>query len=396
MDPDEARTHFLPAKVDAENVDFSDRIDGKRQSYRTSSRRKRSTQQGQGLGDFSDEDDDATVEGLERRIARLHRETEETKSEISRRRDAHKNNEGSDVNEDVDEHALNLLGNTLDELNILSIQQTSGAEIRLLRKIMTAPESVLAHKAAAESEEKQQVTGESSYTVTYGPNFHQDHTLAKVADFETRLTILETILGVESIPLPTQGKGSSRPILPALDDLDKQISSLSSASPSALDAVSKRIRQLIQDAEKLDEARKSAKASQDALNSSQGEATPLSLRDPKIQDSKNHDELEQTSKINALFGTLATIESLAPLLPSVLDRLRSLRFVHADAATAGQNLAKIEKRQAEMAEDIKGWKEGLEKVEAAIRGGEVRMTENAESVEGWVNELQKRVSDLGM
>ena len=80
----------------------------------------------------------------------------------------------------------------------------------------------------------------------------------------------------------------------------------------------------------------------------------------------------------------------------MLDRLRSLRFVHADAATAGQNLASIEKRQAEMAEDIKAWKEGLEKVEAAIRGDEVRMTENAKSVEGWVNELQKRLSDLGM
>ena len=291
---------------------------------------------------------------------------------------------------------MNLLGNTLDELNILNVQQTLGAETRLLRKMRTAPESVLEQEAKAASEEKQQLTGESSYTVTYGPNFLQDHTLAKVADFETRLTILETILGVESIPLPTQGRGSNRAILPALDELDKQISTLSSTSPSALDAVSKRIRQLTQDAEKLDEARKSAKASQDALSSSQGGTNPSSLRDPGSQDGKIHEELEQTSKINALFGTLATIESLAPLLPSVLDRLRSLRFVHADAATAGQNLASIEKRQAEMAEDIKAWKEGLEKVEAAIRGDEVRMTENAKSVEGWVNELQKRLSDLGM
>ena len=387
----------MAAKVKADDVDFSDRIDGKRKSYRTSSRRERhAAQQGQEIGHSSDEDDDTTVEGLKRRIARLQRETEEVKSELGRRRDIQRDTGGVKVSdEDVDEDGLNVLGIALDELNVMSLQQTPGTEARLLRKMKTAPVLTPTHEIETKSGVNQHDMEYSSYTVSRVPNLDQGHALARIADFETRLSMLETVLGIETIPLPTQDKGANKAILPTLHNLDKQISILASASPSSLDAVSKRIRQLTQDAEKLHEARKSAKAAQEALNSSRGEAIQ-SKRDSEVQDSTRYDEPEQTSKINALFGMLATIESLAPLLPSVLGRLRSLQHVHADAATASQNLANIEKRQVEMAEDVKIWKTGLAKVEAAINGGEIRMAENAKSVEGWVNDLHKRLSDIGI
>lgn len=104
---------------------------------------------------------------------------------------------------------------------------------------------------------------------------------------------------------------------------------------------------------------------------------------------------EQISKINALYGTLSTIESLSPLLPSVLDRLRSLRAIHADAATASQNLTLVESRQADMAEEIRSWREGLERMEGMVTKGEESMTGNAEMVEGWVRELEGRMERLG-
>ena len=80
----EARSRFLPANVDANGVDFSDRVDGKRKSYKASSRRQRILQDGtEELGDLSDDDDD---ESLERRIARLKREVEEAKDEYAKRK----------------------------------------------------------------------------------------------------------------------------------------------------------------------------------------------------------------------------------------------------------------------------------------------------------------------
>ena len=79
----------------------------------------------------------------------------------------------------------------------------------------------------------------------------------------------------------------------------------------------------------------------------------------------------------------------------MLDRLRSLRLIHADAAGASQSLAAVEKKQAEMGEEIRSWREGLRKVEEVMRGGEERMKGNARVVEKWVKELEGRVRALG-
>lgn len=98
--------------------------------------------------------------------------------------------------------------------------------------------------------------------------------------------------------------------------------------------------------------------------------------------------------MKALYGTLPTIENLAPLLPSLLDRLRSLRAIHADAATASESLERAEKKQADMAGDIKKWKAGLERVEEAMKNADTVMNGNMKVVEGWVKELEAKVEKL--
>ena len=82
------------------------------------------------------------------------------------------------------------------------------------------------------------------------------------------------------------------------------------------------------------------------------------------------------------------------MLPPLLDRLRSLRVIHADAATASDTLGRIEASQAEMAADIKQWREGLEKIEAAMGEGETAMGTNMTVIDGWVKDLEARVSEL--
>jgi nuclear migration protein JNM1 len=236
--------------------------------------------------------------------------------------------------------------------------------------------------------------------VTYAPSYQKTHALAKAADFDKRLTLLEKALGISSSAFP-QLDSTGRPtpaILPTLDTITRQLSVLSESSAASLDAVSRRVRQLTQEAEKLAEARKAAKAAQDALKTRErnGEATPTGGGTggetsvvPGIEDP------EQVAKINALYGTLTTIESLSPMLPAVLDRLRSLRAIHADAAMASEALTKVEKRQEEMAEEVKRWREGLEKLEGAMKEGEGVMGSNMKVVEGWVRELEKKLEGLG-
>ncbi|KAI0160277.1 Dynamitin-domain-containing protein [Xylariaceae sp. FL1272] len=358
---DEARSRFLPARVDAHDVDFSDRLTGKRKSYRASSRRQHISKDGAAqIGDLTDDDDD---ESLEKKIARLKREIQEAKEEYD-----HQKAEAPDVIS-LQDGELVTLSEALDQLHKQSEKP--------LRSRSRAPMPTL------EASELQTATTELSnatYTLTYAPNYEQSHAIAKVADFDRRLALLEKAIGVSSASPELEGNGLPRAIMPTLETLQNQIMTLSEASTSSLDSISRRVRTLTQEAEQLEKSRKAAKAAQEELSAGGAPAEP--------------DDIEQIAKINALYGTLPTIESLTPLLPPLLDRLRSLRAIHADAATASETLERIEKSQSEMASDIKQWKEGLDKVEKAMGEGETAMSANMKVVEGWVQELELKVKQL--
>jgi nuclear migration protein JNM1 len=212
--------------------------------------------------------------------------------------------------------------------------------------------------------------------------------LAIAADFDGRLTFLEKALGITSTAIPAlDPKGVPMTVLATLDRLQRQLTVLTEASPTSLDNISRKVRLLTQEAEKLDEARRSAKVAQEDLRASTGDAAA------RIEDGEEIDS-EQVAKINALYGTLATIENLTPMLPSLLDRLRSLRAIHAEAAAASENLDRAMKRQEGMANDIKKWKEGLDKVEQAMKQGEHTMGGNMKVIEGWVKDLEERMKRL--
>ncbi|GAW20678.1 hypothetical protein ANO14919_101870 [Xylariales sp. No.14919] len=360
---DQARSRFLPSQVDARDVDFSDRVNGKRKSYRASSRRHRILKDGTAeLGDLSDDEDGET---LEKKIARLKREIQEAKEEY-----------GKQTAESGDKSPQH-------DAELVTLSQA-------LEELSTQPEEVLGPRArparpVRESAKLQEDVplaslDNATYTVTYAPSYDQSHALAKAADFDWRLALLEKAIGISSTATPElEGNGLPRAILPTLETLQNQIITLSEASTSSLDGISRRVRTLTQEAEQLEKSRRAAKVAQEELSSAGG---------PTVE----ADDAEQIAKINALYGTLPTIESLTPLLPPLLDRLRSLRAIHADAATAGDTLERIERSQSEMALDIKQWREGLEKIEEAMSEGETSMSGNMKVIEGWVKELEAKMA----
>lgn len=329
---------------------------------------------------LSDDDE----ESLERRVARLRQEVAEVKGEFDRRRAG---GEKAETNGSQDEDILDALGRVLNGTDAVN---ANGAASRIVKKLGVVARANDTSADVSTTELHEQSRNGTAYTVTYAPSYQHINALSKVADFDARITFIETVLGIDSIPLPTQDRPPTRAIFPVLDNLDRQISTLSSSTEPSLESIIRRVRQLTQDAQKLCEARAAAKAAQEALSPDEDEpGRPLPAIDDEIQ------APEQISKINALYGTLTTIESLAPLLPSVLDRLRSLQSVHADAATASQNLAQLETRQENMEQELKGWREGLEKVESAMNEGERTMAENVSVVEKWVKELEDRMKTLG-
>ncbi|WQF77646.1 Putative dynamitin [Colletotrichum destructivum] len=365
---DQARSRFLPAGVDAAGVDFSDRVDGKRKSYKASTRRQRILQDGTAeIGELSDEDGD---DNLERKIARLQREVEEAKEEYGKRKEASVQSAPGEQ-----EESLGSLSKVLDEMSRTIEPHTSSS--RAVKPISQLPKQAQEGSGYAVLQESA-----ATYTITYAPAYEQSHALAKAADFDRRLVILEKAIGVGSTALPeVDVNGLPRAILPTLDGLQKQITTLSQASTSNLDTISRRVRTLIQEAQELEKARQGAKSAQETLGN--GAADGEGAQPP-----------EQLAKINALYGTLPTIENLAPLLPPLLDRLRSLRAIHSDAANASEMLERIEKRQIDMATDLRQWKEGLEKIEEAMAEGNNSMAGNMKVMEAWVKDLEERIAKL--
>lgn len=300
---------------------------------------------------------------MERKIARLKREVEETRDEYAKRKAAAE----GDGDASPGDIRLESLSQTLDDLS-----RRSG--ITSIKKIDATSSN------ADEPATEVSVTG-PTYTITYAPTYEQTHALAKAADFDRRLLVLERSLGISSSFMPEAGEGGlPRAILPTLDSLEKQVSALSQASTANLDTISRRVRALASEQDKLNESREKAKALREELGKHAGPSPA--------------DTSEQEAKVNALYAILPTIENLTPILPPLLDRLRSLRAIHADAATASQTLDQIEKHQAEMATEIKQWKEGIEKLEHTVTKSDEVMKQNSEVFEGWVKGIEQRLDTL--
>lgn len=255
---------------------------------------------------------------------------------------------------------------------------------------MSTPSAVTQEAAAAKTtpadkDAEAEEVGNSTYTITYAPTYEQTHALAKAADFDRRLLALEKGLGISSSLSAEAGEGGlPRAILPTLDNMDKQIMTLAQASTANLDAISRRVRTLASDQDKLNDSREKAKALREELGKGSGASSQA----------QSADDAEQETKINALYGVLPTIESLAPMLPPLLDRLRSLRAIHADAATASQTLEQLEQKQTDMVAELKQWREGLQKLEETMKEGDSTVKGNMTVMEGWVKDLEERMTKL--
>lgn len=408
----------MGAAVDARDTNFSDSIAMKRQAYRSkdkSQRRRRRREDGtEEVGDLSDSED----ESVERRLTRLRREVEDLKMEMANKSALEKtvvestpaaaSQEGGDLGDGVAE-----LSRALDNLHASSrgVPNASYSAAALLTQKLGS-ESSAPNKADGQKLSKSQLDGPAPAVTMAEAGLSTAGILSHTAAFESRLALLEASMGISSASNPFVGDGFSepalQPVLPALDQLASHLGALTgllvgtnpaSGTPAAmpgmttphLEALSSRVRKLTTDAEALASARKraadAAKTSQTARVASTEDAATQGADGPSADD-------EHTAKIHALYATLPTIQSLHPLLPSVLERLRSLRACHSGAAQAADSLNELEKRHAEMSSEIEQWREGLAAVEEKMSQGESVLRSNVETVEPWVRELESRMARL--
>lgn len=367
----EARLHFAPAVIDAENVDFSDRLTAKRKSYKASSRRLRRKETD--TLQF-EESSDEEIESFGRKLARLKREIEDVK-ELSK---IHRGEKSIHQDEAIDWDAdVTSLCKALDEISSLQSTANQDYNAKLTKDLGSGI------KINAPPNQSQSVEQSATYTVTYAPIYQQSHALAKAANFDSRLALLEKVLGVNIMEESSLiENGSRKAVLPLLEKIQKQVSVLSNSTPSSLDAMSQQIRKLTQEAEKLENAQKPANLPQKALNTG------------KEISSKIEEDSELVMKVNSLYGALPVIEKLRPILPSLLDRLHSLRAIHSAAATTKSALDQIDREQVKIADDIRNWQEGLSRMEKTMSEAEATMNSNVHFMKEWVKALENNLAAL--
>lgn len=438
LNPDAARARFEPAIVDARNVNFSDAIDGGRRDYRTRSRRRRRRAALIDGPDGEDDSDDGGEETLQGRLARLRREAVELQAEIERR-------EGKQDKDDDDDDR-SAYEDTVDHQ-----AQSDGKEdlvrgVEQLNKTLDVVSLATKRKKATTVEDEflQQLDQTPARPTTGARTpLPEDpvpqSALSAIAAFSDRLTALEAVLGVSSV---TQSPTTS--VLPTLDILRTQIETLyatlsprvepystdprsqavATASTVHLDPLAAKIRHLISESKRLEESRRAAaKAFEELLETrdrhahlfthahSSAHAAGTEARVPRNVSSDarpgsadRKDDMQQqftslflddqASKINALYHLLPTIQSLQPMLPVVLERLRALSVIHTGAAEVKEEMDEMARRLQSQEQDVRKWREAVESAERGMVEGKGVMKENVQVIAEAVKRLEERVREL--
>ncbi|KAF2253173.1 hypothetical protein BU26DRAFT_515549 [Trematosphaeria pertusa] len=362
LQTDEARSRFQPSRVDAHGVDFSDNISAQRRSYRTSTRGQR--RRGEILGDDSDEE----KESFSRKLMRVKRELHELEHEYEGRLQS---GDKTKIEEQDPKRIMEFISDKVDYIYAMRRGGVRGAEAQLDRQI----DKFNNYPPFGPSPRiTKAIANQPPLPGTQIQRSQLDYVLNQAADFDARLTQLEKNLGLTGNTMPDLGDKAPFPVYTTLHRIEQTVGACHDAKEGNLESASQQIKRMIADAEHLKELRSEASRA-----ASEGKATS---------------NPEQEAKVNALYGTLPSIDKLSPVLPLVLERLRTLRLVHTSAWQADEVLTELERRQSKQEDEIQKWGKSLEVVEEDIKKCEEALKNNMKVVGDWVKRIEERIEKL--
>lgn len=344
-------------------------------------RRRRVRKGRDGYVDEYEAGSESDEETTEERLARLKREVEEVRAEQeeSRLGDKGKHQLGQD-------ESINELSTLLGALQASSLTARSSTQ------------------GPADANGASTAPAVSTQAVAPQPRMMSEKDVNRIINqastLEARLTSLEQALGLPELSSIRPGLQSPpQNMMDSMSKLESQLASLNGTTLPSLENMSSQIQRFHTSATRLKDAREAARAARDrspglspALGSGlQSDGERMAADDkPSMED-----DYELIQRIDALHSTLPSLSSMSPMITLLLDRLKSLRTLHNDAATVSERFSKAEKAQARMGDDVERWRQALEQMEG--RMGEVAKTDagNRDAVEEWVKNLEARVGKLG-
>ncbi|KNG46550.1 dynactin subunit 2 [Stemphylium lycopersici] len=365
LQPDQARNRFQPSRIDARGVDFSDNITAQRQSYRTSTRRQR--RRGEIIGDDSDEEE----ESFANKLLRIKRELAGLEDEYERRVES---GDKSKIEEQDPKEMMEIIASKVDTIYAAHKGGARGAQAILDRTVQKFD----SYKPFEPSPKlSKAIANQPPLPGTQVQKNQLEFVLNQAAEFDRRITQMEGSLGLNANTMPELSEHTPFPVAATLTRLEQTLGLIGDASSNNLDTVTQNVKKLTAEAEHLKEVRKEAAEAGAASNDNKVAAYP-----------------DQEAKINALYGTLPSIDKLSPILPLVLERLRTLRLVHTSAWQADEVLTELERRQSTQEQEIKKWERQLEILEKDMKKAETTMINNIKTVGDDVKMLEGKMAKL--
>lgn len=228
------------------------------------------------------------------------------------------------------------------------------------------------------------------------------------AKLDARLHTLENLLGSTSL-LQASSTGDVTlppPLLVTIGKLEHQLSLLT--QPRHLDSVSRRVKVIVTDLERVHEARRKLTDTRPlslALASGITVVTQSAAGSPHVSTSMpgvpgilptisggggaQTIDLPPDSlhKLERLYNLLPRIDPLLPLVPHLLSRLRSLAALHTDAHQFSQNLKEAERTLSHLGQRSKELEEILSGVESSVKENEIVVKNNLRVVEERIDGL---------
>lgn len=195
-----------------------------------------------------------------------------------------------------------------------------------------------------------------------------------------------------------QAKSLARPLMPSLARIEHLLTLLT--HPRHLDGISRRVKVLVSELERVHEARRKLDASSSRLavgagpsNGLDGATSPL-LGAGGSPPTAGGLSPETLTKLEAGLALLSRLETLMPLAPTLLSRLHSLSSLHASAAGFSDDVSElfVAAKTSETTHDE--LKVVLSNVEGSLRENQQRVKANLESVEARIEGLAKRIEKL--
>lgn len=224
-------------------------------------------------------------------------------------------------------------------------------------------------------------------------------------ELERRLAAIEKAVGAseaevdDSHPVPP-------PLLSTLARLEHLLTLLT--QPRHLDSISRRVKVLVSELERLHESRRKLGDSRPlavALGPSAAQLTvavpgggpPVTVK-PFAGGGAGAGELppDALQRLEALFTLLPRIDPLLPLTPRLLTRLQSLAGLHASAGEFGETLGAVRAELGRLRDGEEGLKEVLGGVQKSVEENARTMGGNLASLEERVRAVGERMAKLGV